>query len=99
MKKAEDLKKGDICYLFNLYGDFKGSIEIKNSISKKTDEHLGSEVMFKTEDYDICVCYGNKTYGDLVSYPHNLLFFSKEGAIDFFNQKINRIREGLDKLR
>lgn len=91
MKTVEELKVGDICYWFTMHGEYKGEVKVE-SIEIDDDSYLGKRYYIKIQHQILVRVRHNedKTYGDSVDFPDMMVFFSKEAAIIYFLNKIEK---------
>lgn len=91
MKTVEELKVGDICYWFSMHGEYEGEVKVE-SIETEDNTYLGKRYYLKIQHKGLVSVRDNedKTYGDSIDFPDMMVFFSKEAAIIYFLNKIEK---------
>ena len=101
MKTVNDLKVGDICYWFSEHGEFEREVKVE-SIKSDNDTYLGERWRVRVENQGMISVEKNLSYGDSIDFPGMKAFFSKEAAINYFLDKIEKsvsiLRSSIIKL-
>ena len=84
MKTVDNLNVGDVCDWFSGHGEFER--EVKVSSIKVDDKYYRIKIEFQ----GIVVARKNDTYGESVDFPGKLCFFSKESAVKYFINNVER---------
>ena len=98
MKTVKELKVGDICYWFSLYGEFEREVSVTSIENHSSDSTFQKDYYVKIEHQGIVHVNGNLslTHGDSIDFPSKLCFFSKEAAVNYF---IGKIEERVSTLK